>query len=113
VNTTCIQLYQRGLIAALAPAGAHDADIIVFSPEMSVGSMVQVKTRPRGSDGGRQMSERHGRIAHDRLLHAIVDLEPAEPSVYVVPSASVVTSAPGEGTTFGVVLPRLADDGSS
>jgi signal transduction histidine kinase len=24
-----------------------------------------------------------------------------------------VTSAPGEGTTFGVVLPRLADDGSS
>lgn len=83
------RLHQHGLIAALAPPGAHQADIIVFSPEMSVGSMVQVKTRTRGSDGGWQMSEKHEGIVHDRLFYAFVDLEPAEPIVYVVPSAIV------------------------
>jgi len=101
------RLHRHGLIAALAPQGAHDADIIVFSPEMSVGSMVQVKTRTRGRDGGWHMSEKHERIVHDRLFYAFVDLEPVEPVVYVVPSVSVAQvvaaahaawlAAPGKG----------------
>lgn len=119
------KLHQRGLIAALAPQGAHEADIIVFSPEMSVGSMVQVKTRTRGRDGGWHMSEKHERIVHDRLFYAFVDLEPTEPVVFVVPSrtvASVVQAAhsawlasPGRGgqarrdTKFRRLRPRYED----
>jgi hypothetical protein len=83
------RLHERGLIAALAPLGAHQADIIVFSPEMSVGSMVQVKTRTKGRDGGWHMSTKHESIIHERLFYAFVDLEPNPPVVYVIPSAVV------------------------
>lgn len=83
------QLHRHGLIAALAPRGAHDADIIVFSPEMSVGSMIQVKTRTYGRDGGWHMREKHEAMAHPRMFYALVDLEPDAPVVYVVPSGVV------------------------
>lgn len=53
------QLQRRGLLAAQCPANAYAADILVFSPSMSVGSMVQVKTRTIGRDQGWHMSEKH------------------------------------------------------
>lgn len=53
------QPHRHRLIAALAPRGAQDADTIVFSPAMSVGSMVQVKTRTYGRDGRWHMLEKH------------------------------------------------------
>ena len=83
------RLHMQGLVAALAPQGTHDADIVVFSPEMSVGSMVQVKTRTRGRDGGWHMREKHERLTHPRLFYAFVDLEPREPVTFVVPSPIV------------------------
>lgn len=52
------QLHIRDLLAAQAPPNAHAADIVVFSPRMSVGSMVQVKTRTAGRDGGWHMSQK-------------------------------------------------------
>ena len=120
------RLHEHGLIAALAPPGAHHADIVVFSPEMSVGSMVQVKTRTKGRDGGWHMSKKHEDIVHERLFYAFVDLEPSPPHVYVVPSevvANVVRTAhlawlaaPGKGgrvrrdSKFRRVQPRYRDE---
>ncbi len=46
------QLHLRGLLAAQSPTRAYAADILVLSPVMGVGSMVQVKTRTSGADGG-------------------------------------------------------------
>lgn len=86
------ELQRRGLLAAQSPANAYAADILVFSPTMSVGSMVQVKTRTSGRDGGWHMRAKHERFFHPRLFYAFVDLEPPSPVVYVMPS-SVVADA--------------------
>lgn len=106
------QLHRHGLIAALAPRGAHDADIIVFSPEMSVGSMIQVKTRTYGRDGGWHMREKHEAMAHPRMFYALVDLEPDAPVVYVVPSgvvADVLRAAHQLGWQLQVDLAELTE----
>jgi hypothetical protein len=81
------QLYRRDLIAAPAPSGAPIADLIVFDPKMSVGSMIQVKTATRAR-GRWVMGEKNSRPehVHPRLFYALVDLEPDTPAVYLVPS---------------------------
>jgi hypothetical protein len=83
------RLQRRNLLAALAPANAFAADILVFSPAMSVGSLVQVKTRTTGADGGWSMNVKHETLAHPRLFYAFLDLEPSEPRVFIVPCAVV------------------------
>src|SRR5712691_5467961 len=83
------QLHLRGLLAAKSPTGAHAADIVVFSPAMGVGSMLQVKTRTLGSDRGWNMRQTHETLLHPRLFYAFVDLQPEQPLVYVVPSEVV------------------------
>lgn len=83
------QLHRRGILAALSPANSYAADILVFSPSMSVGSMVQVKTRTTGRDSGWHMRQKHEALIHPRLFYAFVDLERASPIVHVVPSATV------------------------
>lgn len=83
------QLHIRDLLAAQAPPNAYAADIVIFSPRMSVGSMIQVKTRTGGRDGGWHMRQKHESLVHDRLFYVFVDLEPAMPNCFVVPSAVV------------------------
>jgi hypothetical protein len=83
------QLLTRSLLASLSPANAYAADIIVFSPTMSVGSMVQVKTRTQGVDGGWHMRAAHEYLVHDRLFYAFLDLGRDRPVTYVIPSAKV------------------------
>jgi hypothetical protein len=56
---------------------------------MSVGSLVQVKTRTMGADGGWHMGEKHEMLHHDRLFYAFLDLEPASPQVFIIPCAVV------------------------
>jgi hypothetical protein len=90
------QLHVRDLLAAQAPPNAYAADIVVFSPRMSVGSMIQVKTRTAGRDGGWHMQPKHERLVHDRLFYVFVDLEAEPPVCYVMPSevvARVVTDS--------------------
>ncbi len=115
------QLHRKGLLAAQSPSGAYAADIFVFSPEMGVGSMIQVKTRTYGADGGWHMSKKHETLVHPRLFYTFVDFEPTPPAVYVVPSsvvADIVTKShrvwltlPGRGgrphknTKFRRLLP--------
>ena len=85
------KLHRLGLLAAQAPPNAYAADILVFSPSMSVGSMVQVKTRTVGRDQGWHMREKHQALIHPRLFYALVDLEPDIPVVFVAPRLSSPT----------------------
>lgn len=100
------KLHREGILAAQSPAGARDADILVFDDD-AVGRRVQVKTRTFGIDGGWHMREKHERVRDPGLVYAFVDLEPKSPVVYLVPSHVVADvlarshqawlNAPGRG----------------
>lgn len=83
------QLLSRNLIAALSPRNTHVADIVVFGPSMSVGSMVQVKTRTARQGKGWIMGAKNEDLDHPRLFYALLDVEPEVPEVLVVPSRIV------------------------
>ena len=68
------QLLRRGLIAALAPAGVPNTDIVVTDDVGDRLCAVQVKTRQeKGTDGGWHMGAKHEKIISDALFYAIVD----------------------------------------
>lgn len=87
------ELLRRGVIAALAPEGVPNMDIVVTSVDGAVQSAVQVKTRrDKGADGGWHMSRKHETIVAPRLFYCFVDLgrdDDARPAVWVMPSAKV------------------------
>jgi hypothetical protein len=87
------ELLRRGYIAALAPQGVPNADIVVTDIEGSRLCSVQVKTRRDiGSDGGWHMKAKHEQIRSDRLFYCFVDfgrMPTDRPSVHVLPSALV------------------------
>jgi len=106
-NYVLYQLHWRDLLAAPAPPGAPIADLIVFDPKMSVGSMVQVKTTTRRS--GWVLSEKNERAeyVHPRLFYALVDLVPPTPQVFIVPSKMVAEVL---SLTHGIFLARGGRD---
>jgi hypothetical protein len=68
------QLLRRGLIAALAPVGVPNTDIVVTDDIGDRMCAVQVKTRvEKGSDGGWHMSVKHESVQSDTLFYAFVD----------------------------------------
>lgn len=87
------QLLRRGLIAALAPTGVPNCDIVVTDDIGDRLCAVQVKTRNNiGSDGGWHMSRKHETLTSPTLFYCFVDFgdganDPA--STYVVPAAVV------------------------
>jgi hypothetical protein len=87
------ELLRRGYIAALAPQGVPNADIIVTDLEGARLCSIQVKTRRDiGSDGGWHMKAKHENIKSDRLFYCFVDFGKAtdtRPVVHVLPSALV------------------------
>ena len=83
------QLLSRDLLAAPAPTGAPIADLIVFDPKLSVGSMVQVKTTTVSGRWVLGAKNELPAYVHPRLFYAFVDLVPASPEVYIVPSTVV------------------------
>jgi hypothetical protein len=87
------ELLRRGYIAAMAPEGVPNADIVVTDVEGKRLCSIQVKTRRGvGADGGWHMKERHETIRSDRLFYCFVDFGTAvdaRPLVYVMPSALV------------------------
>jgi hypothetical protein len=105
------QLLRRGYIAALAPPGVPNADIIVTDQVGERLCAVQVKSRlPKGRDGGWHMKSRHETIKSPTLFYAFVDFGDevtSHPMTFVVPSrivASVLSRAhrlwldtPGKG----------------
>jgi hypothetical protein len=87
------QLLRRGFIAALAPAGVPNADIIVTDEIGDRLCAVQVKARvDKGADGGWHMKAKHELLASDTLFYAFVDFGPeltSAPTCFIVPSAIV------------------------
>ncbi len=94
------ELLRRGYIAALAPHGVPNADIVVTNIEGSRLCSIQVKTRRDiGSEGGWHMKAKHECVRGDKLFYCFVDFgksPKARPTVHVLPCAmvaEVLTSA--------------------
>jgi len=87
------QLLRRGYIAALAPAGVPNADIIVTDEIGDRLCAVQVKSRvDKGVDGGWHMKAKHESIVSETLFYAFVDFGTdltSAPVSFIVPSAIV------------------------
>lgn len=87
------RLLSRGYIAALAPQGVLNFDLVVTSVDGAQLCALQVKTRwDKGGDPGWHMQEKHESIIGDRIFYAFVDLRKdasQAADVYVVPSATV------------------------
>ena len=87
------ELLRRGYIAALAPRGVPNADIVVTELGGARLCSIQVKTRRDiGADGGWHMKAKQEDVRADRLFYCFVDFgktPDARATVYVVPSAVV------------------------
>jgi len=87
------QLLRNGFIAALAPAGVPNCDIVVTDDIGDRLCAIQVKTRREiGSDGGWHMRKKHETIVGKRLFYTFLDFgtSPTEPpTCYVIPSQRV------------------------
>lgn len=87
------ELLRRGYIAALAPQGVPNTDIVVTDLTGHRLCTIQVKSRRDiGADGGWHMGPKHERIIGDRLFYCFVDFGKTpkdRPSVFVMPSSVV------------------------
>lgn len=90
------QFLRRGLIAALAPVGVPNADLIVTDDIGEKLCAIQVKTRvDKGSDGGWHMGKKHEDIVSENLLYAFLDFGSSlvdPPTCFIVPSAEVAAA---------------------
>lgn len=102
------EMLRRGFIAALAPAGVPNADIVVTDIEGSRLCSLQVKARRDiGSDGGWHMRPKHETIRGERLFYCLVDFgksPSSHPVVFVLPSA-VVAKALSESHKHWLATP--------
>lgn len=89
------QLLRRNLIAALAPQGAPDIDIIVSDRVGGALAGIQVKARRGGGSGkgaGWRMSAKHETIVRGSLFYVFVDYggdEKTKEECWIIPSAVV------------------------
>ena len=87
------QLLRRGYIAALAPAGVPNCDIVVTDKIGDRLCAIQVKTRANtGRDGGWHMGKKHETLVSPGLFYCFVDFavdQKSYPFTYVVPAKDV------------------------
>ena len=87
------QLLRRGWIAALAPDGAPNMDILVTDANNRKLCAIQVKTRRDiGSDKGWHMKAKHEAMAPEDLFYVFVDVgkHPSDSTVsHILPSSVV------------------------
>ncbi len=87
------QLLRLGYVAALAPRGAPNTDIVVTDVTTKRLFNIQVKTRQeKGSDGGWHMGKKHETLISVQLFYAFVDFGvnvASPPKTFVVPSSVV------------------------
>ena len=87
------QLLRRGWIAALAPDGAPNMDILVTDENNDKLCAIQVKTRRDiGRNKGWHMKAKHENMTADDLFYVFVDVgkQPSDPTVsYILPSEVV------------------------
>ena len=90
------QLLRRNMIAALAPTGVPNADIVVTDKLGDRLCAVQVKVRRDiGSDGGWHMGQKHEDLTSPNLFYCFVDFGKSladQPKTWVVPSGIVAKS---------------------
>jgi len=90
------ELLRRDLIAALAPQGAPNMDIVVTDVSGQNLCGVQVKTRRKlGADGGWHMRPKHENLVSGKLFYCFVDLgvEALDgPEYFIVPSKIVANA---------------------
>lgn len=90
------QLLRRGWIAAPAPDGAPNMDILITDENSKKLCAIQVKTRRDiGSDKGWHMRRKHETMIADDLFYVFVDVgkRPSDRTVsYVLPSKVVANS---------------------
>jgi hypothetical protein len=90
------QLLRRGYIAALAPLGVPNADILITDTDGERLVAIQVKTRRNiGTDKGWHMKPKHERLISDSLFYCFVDFGDGfedRPQTYVVPSRVVAAA---------------------
>ncbi|WP_062117161.1 hypothetical protein [Aureimonas sp. AU40] len=105
------QLLRRDFIAALAPVGVPNTDIVVTDAVGDRLASLQVKSRRElGGDGGWHMGKKHEAIVGELLFYCFVDFGvdlKAHPRCWVLPSAVVAEtiresyrvwlSTPGKG----------------
>jgi hypothetical protein len=93
------ELLRRGFIAALAPTGVPNCDIVVTDDIGERLCAVQVKTRNNtGADRGWHMGKKHESLTSPTLFYCFVDFgmgSAGPPFTYVVP-AGVVAKALNE-----------------
>lgn len=89
------ELLRRGMIAALAPAGVPNCDIVVTDDIGARLCAIQVKTRlGKGTDRGWHMSKKHEGLTSSTLFYCFVDFGATtggQPFTYVVPAPVVAT----------------------
>lgn len=83
------RLLSRGFLAAQAPRGTRKADILVNFLDGGTPFLIQVKARLKGADGGWHMKRKHETEVAADLFYCLVDFEPMQPDVYVLPSELV------------------------
>jgi hypothetical protein len=106
------QLLRRDMIAALAPTGVPNADIIVSDHVGSRLAAIQVKARRDiGSDGGWHMKAKHEKILSPVLFYCFVDFgknQADQPKTWIVPS-EVVAKVLSETHQDGLSNPAIRD----
>jgi hypothetical protein len=80
------RLLMRGMIAALAPVNAPNADIVVTNKIGDRLCAIQVKARKQPRQGW-LMNAKHEGLVSPRLFYCFVDFSEAAPACWVVPSA--------------------------
>lgn len=87
------ELLRRGFIAALAPVGVPNTDIVVTDQIGSLLFAIQVKARQeKGSDKGWHMKPKHTQLKSSSLFYCFVDFGKEgleQPKSWVVPSTIV------------------------
>jgi hypothetical protein len=124
------RLLRQGFIAALAPTGVPNADILVTDVIGDKVCAVQVKTRlDPGSDLGWHMGKKHEELHSPNIYYCFVAMETNPPKCWIVPSLIVAKalkvnhdkwlSEPGKNgrvhndsnvRRFREVYPLLADE---
>ena len=93
------ELIKRGVIAAKAPEGSPNMDIVTTDLSGEKLVALQVKTRrERGGDKGWHMKDKHDNLVSDNLFYVFVDLGSDAnqvPTYFIVPSAEVASAVRG------------------
>lgn len=90
------ELLRRGLIAAKAPEGVPNFDIVITDLDGERLAAIQVKTRRdfNGGDKGWHMKAKHENLKMDRMFYVLVDVgrdNSSSVSYFILPSLEVAT----------------------